>query len=94
MQVRVWSNKQTHGFNTTDVPLEICLLQGEVAELFEAWRHKSPEVAAELADVAIYLLSLAQMLGVDLGAAIDQKMEINTQRRYERQDGILIKVKP
>jgi hypothetical protein len=33
-----WENKVAKGFNTTDVPLEFCLLQGEVAEAFDAWR--------------------------------------------------------
>jgi len=26
------------GFNTTDVPLEFCLLSGELAQAFDAWR--------------------------------------------------------
>jgi hypothetical protein len=37
-QKLVWENKVAKGFNTTDVPLEFCLLQGEVAEAFDAWR--------------------------------------------------------
>ena len=40
----VWENKLVKGFNTTDVPMELCLLQGEVAEAFDAWRHKRPEL--------------------------------------------------
>ena len=36
MQIRsaqklTWENKVAKGFNTTDVPLEFCLLQGEIA---------------------------------------------------------------
>ena len=58
-----WGNKVGHGFNITDVPLEFCLLQGEMAEAFDAWRKGRADVAEELADVAIYLLSLAEMLG-------------------------------
>jgi NTP pyrophosphatase (non-canonical NTP hydrolase) len=46
------------GFNTTDVPLEFCLLHGEIAEAFEAWRTGREDVGEELADVAIYLLGL------------------------------------
>ena len=43
MQIRsaqklAWENKVTKGFNTTDVPLEFCLLRGEIAEAFDAWR--------------------------------------------------------
>ena len=47
MQIRsaqklAWLNKVVKGFNTTDVPLEFCLLQGEIAEAFDAW-HKGRE---------------------------------------------------
>jgi hypothetical protein len=43
MQIRsaqklAWANKVAKGFNTTDVPLDFCLLQGEIAEAFDAWR--------------------------------------------------------
>ena len=55
---------------TTEVPLEFCLLQGEIAEAFEAWRRSHEDLGEELADVAIYLLSLAEMTGVDLQAAV------------------------
>ena len=90
VQKLVWDNKRRKGFNTTDVPYEFCLLQGEVAELFEAWRKKEP-VGHELADVAIYLLGLAEMLGVDLELAISEKMAVNEQRRYLRIGGVLSK---
>jgi hypothetical protein len=40
-----WENKTAKGFNTTDVPLEFCLLQGEVAEAFDAWR-KAVKISA------------------------------------------------
>ena len=69
-----WGNKVRQGFNTTDVPLEFCLLQGEMAEAFDAWRKGQPDVAQELADVAIYLLSLAEMLGIDLQDAVGAKL--------------------
>jgi len=36
----------------------ICLLHGEVAEAFDAWRKGREDVGEELADVAIYLLGL------------------------------------
>jgi NTP pyrophosphatase (non-canonical NTP hydrolase) len=70
MQIRsaqklAWENKVAKGFNTTDVPLEFCLLQGEIAEAFDAWRRGREDVGEELADVAIYLLSLAEMTGID-----------------------------
>jgi hypothetical protein len=49
-QKLVWENKVAKGFNTTDVPLEFCLLQGEVAEAFDAWRKGREDLGEELAD--------------------------------------------
>lgn len=92
-QQAAWTNKLAKGFNTTDVPIEFCYLQGELAEAFEAWRHQSPELGEELADVAIYLLSLAEMTGVDLGTEVERKLAKNAERVYERDErtGVLRK---
>lgn len=90
-----WGNKVGKGFNTTDVPLEFCLLQGEMAEAFDAWRKGRPDVAEELADVAIYLLGLAGMLGIDLQDAVEAKLAANAARTYEPlPSGTLIKSAP
>ena len=64
------ANKVAKGFNTTDVPLEFCLLQGEIAVAFDAWRKGCEDVGEELADVAIYLLGLVEMASIDLQATI------------------------
>jgi NTP pyrophosphatase (non-canonical NTP hydrolase) len=49
----------------------------------------------ELADVAIYLLSLAEMLGIDLQDAVAAKLAKNAARSYERlPNGTLIKSAP
>mgnify|MGYP004628671979 FL=1 len=82
VQKRVFFNKVNHGFNTTDVPKEFCLLYGEVAEAFDAWKQNRG-LDLELADVAIYLLGLAEINGIDLGKAINKKMDINEPRTYE-----------
>jgi hypothetical protein len=50
VQKLAWENKLAKGFNTTDVPLEFCLLSGELAEAFDAWRKGRQDVAEELAD--------------------------------------------
>ena len=89
MQIRTaqklaWENKVAKGFNTTDVPLEFCLLQGEIAEAFDAWRKGREDAGEELADVAIYLLSLAEMTGIDLQEQIEAKMAKNAARVYQR----------
>ena len=87
-----WDNKVAKGFNTTDVPLEFCLLHGEVAEAFEAWRTGSGDLGEELADVAIYVLSLAEMTGIDLQGEIEAKMAKNASRVYRRlSNGALVK---
>lgn len=89
----VWDNKTAKGFNTTDIPMEFCLLNGEVAEAFDAWRKGKPDVGEELADIAIYLLGLAEMIGVDLHDEIVAKIEKNAARVYQRlPSGTLVKV--
>lgn len=91
-QKLAWENKVAKGFNTTDVPLEFCLLQGEVAEAFDAWRKGRVSVGEELADVAIYLLGLAEMTGVDLQQEVEVKIARNAARVYQSlPNGVLVK---
>lgn len=70
------------------------MLQGELAELFEAWKYDQPNIAEELADVAIYLLGLAQMMGIDLEQAVNAKILKNSRRQYERRGKGLAKISP
>ena len=88
LQKRVYQNKVDHGFNVTDIREEFLLLYGEVGEAFEAWERGGPGLVEELADVAIYLLGLAEILHIDLGAEVERKMEINRRRRYAVVDGV------
>lgn len=81
-QDRAWAIKLAKGFDTSDVPLNFCLLSGEVAEAFDAWRKAKPDFAAELADIAIFLLGIARMTGVDLDDAIDAKLTEVEGRTY------------
>ena len=37
LQRQAYQNKVDHGFNVTDVPMEFCLLYGEVGEAYQAW---------------------------------------------------------
>jgi hypothetical protein len=91
-QKLAWENKVAKGFNTTDVPLEFCLLQGEVAEAFDAWRKGHDSLGEELADVAIYLMGLAAMTGVELQDEIAAKIDKNSSRNYRRlANGVLVK---
>lgn len=91
MQKKIYQNKVNHGFNITNVPLEFCLLEGEVSEAFEAYNKKHDNLAEELADVAIYLMGLSEILGVDLQDEIEKKMAINEKRVYKSVNGTLIK---
>ena len=59
LQKEVFKNKIAKGFNTTDVNLEFSLTYGELAEAFDAYRKKLPDLGEELADVIIYLLGLS-----------------------------------
>ena len=35
LQRQAYQNKVDHGFNVTDVPMEFCLLYGEVGEVYQ-----------------------------------------------------------
>jgi dCTP diphosphatase len=43
-------------------------------------RKKKSEIAHEIADVAIYLIELADNLGIDLAGAIDDKLANNSEK--------------
>jgi NTP pyrophosphatase (non-canonical NTP hydrolase) len=92
IQRRAWANKLAKGFNTTNVPQEFCLAFGELSEAFDAWRKNPDGLADELADVVIYVASLAEMTGVDLEEAVLAKMAANEKRTYVRNSqGVLVK---
>lgn len=87
--------KMRRGFNMTDRFYECCLLAEETGELISAVRKNSKSgsvgtgskignVKEELADVFIYILSLANMHDVDLEEAFREKEEINKQRAWKR----------
>lgn len=91
MQKRVWDNKLKHNFDTTNVDREFCLLYGEVGEAYEAYIKKHDNISEELADVAIYLMGLSTMVGIDLQDEIEKKMAINEKREYVSVNGVLVK---
>ena len=63
-----------------------------MAEAFDAWRKGRDNFGEELADVAIYLLSLAEMTGTDLQDEIEAKVAKNAARVYRRlPNGVLAK---
>lgn len=91
-QKAVYKNKIDKGFNVTDINKEFCLLYGEVSEAYESWRKKQDDVGEELADIAIYLLGLSEILGVDLASEIEKKMKTNQDRKYQIIDGVLNRI--
>lgn len=92
IQKEIWQNKLNKGFNTTDVNKEFCLLYGEVAEAYDAWKKKKDDLNEELADVAIYLMGLSEMLGFDLADEIEKKVSKNEKRVYKNIDGVNIRI--
>lgn len=92
IQKEIWQNKLNKGFNTTDVSKEFCLLYGEVAEAYDAYRKKKEDLNEELADIAIYLMGLSEMLGFNLEDEILKKVEKNNKRVYKKIDGVNVRV--
>ena len=88
MQKDVYQNKINKGFNVTDVPREFCLLYEEVSEAYEAYRKNKDDLGEELADIAIYLLGISEILGKDLEDEIINKMKKNAKREYKIIDGV------
>ena len=60
----------------------------EAAEVLEHFQWEEaiadrPELAAELADVMLYLLQLASISGIDLEQAVLDKLKVNYSRTWE-----------
>ena len=92
LQKEIYQNKVDKGFNTTDVNKEFCLLYGEVGEAYDAYRKGKDDLGEELADIAIYLLGLSEILGKDLEEEIKNKVQINKNRKYKDVNGTKIKM--
>ena len=92
IQKDIWQNKLNKGFNTTDVNKEFCLLYGEVAEAYDAWKKKKDDLNEELADIAIYLMGLSEMLGFELADEIEKKVYKNEKRVYKNIDGVNVRI--
>jgi NTP pyrophosphatase (non-canonical NTP hydrolase) len=83
-QKAAYQNKLDKGFNVTNVDMEFCFLYGELAEAYDVYSKKKDGIGEELADVAIYLLGLAEILGVDLEREVVAKMAKNRERKYTK----------
>ena len=68
-----------------NLAVSLSLEAAEILEHFQ-WREDvkdKDELASELADVALYLLQLAAVSGIDLEAAIMDKLKINATREWD-----------
>ena len=71
-----------------NLAISLSLEANEVLELFQ-WSDTLKDKEAlgeELADVALYLLQLAQVAGIDLEQAILSKVNLNHQRSWDEPD--------
>lgn len=71
-----------------NLAISLNLEASEVLEHFQ-WREglEDPQgLAEELADVALYLLQIASIAGIDLEQAILQKLERNYHRKWDTKD--------
>ena len=67
-----------------NLSISLALEAAEILEHFQ-WNEEfnRDELAEELADVALYLLQLASIAGIDLEDAILKKLEINAKREWK-----------
>lgn len=93
LQKQIYANKIEKGFNTTDIYKEFCLIHEEVSEACRAHYKKQYTVGEELADVAIYLFGLSEILNIDLEKEIKAKMVKNKKRVYQRVNGVNTRIK-
>lgn len=87
-QQLIYQNKVEKRWNISSIEKELCLMQGEIAEFYEAYRKHLPTVGEELADIGIYLMGIAEILHIDLEQEIMRKMDINRERQYAQINGV------
>lgn len=82
-----WYEADTRRPQTSrNLAISLNLEAAEVLEHFQ-WKDESddlPGLAEELADVALYLLQLASISGIDLEKAILDKLERNYTRKWDQ----------
>lgn len=70
-----------------NLAISLALESAEILEHFQ-WQDAVKDkdaLAAELADVTLYLLQLAAVTGIDLEQAVLKKLEINASREWDTQ---------
>jgi NTP pyrophosphatase (non-canonical NTP hydrolase) len=70
-----------------NLAISLSVEAAEILEHFQFHEHArdKKELAGELADVALYLLQLASITGIDLEKAILDKIEVNKTRKWDQE---------
>jgi NTP pyrophosphatase (non-canonical NTP hydrolase) len=70
-----------------NLAISLSIEAAEILEHFQ-WHEETnhDELAYELADVTLYLLQLASILGIDLEQVVLRKLEINASRSWDEKD--------
>ena len=89
VEAKGWYHAESpHPQTKRNLAISLCIEASEVLECFQ-WGEalETPEtLAAELADVALYLLQLASISNIDLENAILKKLETNYDRSWEKEE--------
>lgn len=91
LTVLVLKQAKEKGFGTTpeeiDVAEKIALIQTEISEAYEAYRHKNMQdkdgFAEEMGDAIQRILHLCGVLNIDVTEAILEKLDYNKVRDWD-----------
>ncbi|OGO83427.1 MAG: hypothetical protein A2Y18_08530 [Clostridiales bacterium GWD2_32_19] len=92
LQKEILQSKVDKGFNATDVNLEFCYIYAQLGVAYEAFRKKKSNSGEELAEIAIFLLGLSEMLDIELEDEILKKMVKNKKKACEKVNRAQIRV--
>ncbi|MEP7136470.1 MAG: MazG-like family protein [Chloroflexota bacterium] len=70
-----------------NLSISLALEAAEILEHFQ-WRDEikdKEELASEMADVALYLLELASVTGINLEEALLKKLEVNKTKEWDQE---------